>query len=77
MPQVNLTLSSEEYELLVVEAAKRQVEKRKVIRISSLAHELLKPVIAALTNTPPNETPTNESKSDDKPLNDPMADLDI
>ena len=78
MKQVNLTITDEEYELLVVEAAKRQSQLRKVIRISSLAHELLKPIIASLNNNPPTDTPTEKQTQDDKQEEPhPLAALDL
>jgi len=81
MKQVNITLTDEEYELLVVEAAKQQAEKRAVIRISTLAGELLKPVIANLNGNSPAETPTQDTeqveKQDDEQETNPFASLDI
>jgi len=81
MKQVNITLTDEEYELLVVEAAKQQAEKRAVIRISTLAGELLKPVIANLNGNSPAKTPTQDTeqveKQDDEQETNPFASLDI
>ena len=82
MKQVNITMTDEDYEVLVVEAAKLQVESRKVYRVATLAYELLKPTIASLNgNTSPQdanqeETPETNSK-DGEQLNNAFADLDI
>ena len=78
MKQVNLTITDEDHAKLVVEAGKRQVESGKIIRISSLAYELLKPTIASLNNNPPTDTPTEKQTQDDKQEEThPLAALDL
>ena len=77
MKQVNLTITDEDYELLVVEAAKQQVVKKKVVRVSALLYDLAKPVIANLNGSSPTATPTNDSKPDEEQGPDPFAELDI
>jgi hypothetical protein len=82
MKQVNMTLSDEAYAILVKEAAKRQLESGKVIKIASLAAELFMPVVNSLNGNSPAETPTQDTKPEEKQENkqelpNPLADLDF
>ena len=82
MPQVNMYVDDKLYAILVKEAARRQLESEKVVKISSLAAELLKPVILSLNgDTPPqdanpDETPQTNSKEDEQ-ISNLFANLDI
>ena len=66
MKQVNLTLSDEEYEVLVREAGKRMVVSGKWLAVTTLTYELLKPVIANINGSTPTETPNNDSEQDNE-----------
>ena len=77
MPQLSLSFTDEEYEVLVAEAGRRQTQTRKIYHVNKLVGELMHKVIADLNgNMPPTNTPTEDSKQDDEPFN-PLADLDI
>ena len=72
MAQVNVTISDEAYEILVEESAKRQLISKKVVRIGTIAAELLEPAILALNsdsapNSAPGENPKTESNKESKP----------
>ena len=64
--QVNLWITDEDYKILVKEAARRQLETGKIVKIATLASELVKPAIARLNGQTPSEDNIQESKQDDK-----------
>ncbi len=72
MKQVNMTIADEDFTVLVIEAAKRQLESGNIIRVSSLAYDLLKPTIANLNGTPI-KAPQQDSNSVDKQDNEPVS----
>jgi len=77
MKQMNLTMNDEEYETLVKEAGKRMMESGKWLAVTTLTHELLKPIIANLNGSMPPQEPTNDSEQDEEQETNPFADLDI
>lgn len=52
MKHVNITLTDEEYTILVKEAGRHMAETGKIKGIATLAYELLRPAIAALNDKP-------------------------
>ena len=67
MKQVNITVTDEEYEILVREAGKRMAISGKLTPISTLAHELLVPAISGLNGT----QPIKEAHQDAPPIENP------
>ncbi len=59
MKQVNVWINDEAHEMLVEEAAKRQLISKKVVKISALASELLIPAILNLNDNLPTNQDTN------------------
>jgi hypothetical protein len=50
MKQVNMYLRDEDYELLVREVGKRMADTGKLVKVATLAHELLRPALDNLRN---------------------------
>lgn len=66
MPQVNMSINDEHYAILVKEAARRQLESGKIVKIASVAYELLRPEIAKLNGQAPSEDDIQDTNPDDK-----------
>ena len=77
MPQVNMTIDDERYAILVREVGRRMTASGKILKLSTLAAELLNPAIDNLNGQTPTQDSEQEDKPADKPLNNPLADLDI
>ena len=80
MPQVNITISKEDHEVLVKEAGKRMTTTGKITSVAALAGELLKPAIHNLNgNTPPpipiEKEPIQDTNPDDKQDKPPKSEL--
>ena len=77
MPQVNMTIDDERYAILVREVGRRMTASGKILKLSTLAAELLNPAIDNLNGQTPTQDSEQVDKPADEPLNNPLADLDI
>jgi transcriptional regulator of met regulon len=71
MKQVNVWITDEAHEILVEEAARRQLVSKKVVKIAALASELLTPAIYHVLNDnkpdmPAPDASIKEDKIDNK-----------
>lgn len=81
MKQVNMTLPDDVYELLVKEAARRQLASGKVIRVSYLAAELCVHAVHTMNGNkaapPPTEKVSEKTSTDQPDLPNPLANVDF
>ena len=74
---LNMTITDEEYKLLVMEAGGRMAATGKWLATTTLAYELLKPQIAKLNGGPPPQDNKQDAEQEDNLLTQAFDDLDV